>query len=78
MRNLLIKAVIIAAFLPLPLAASYDAEFMKGYNFPVWWHDSYLQKWSDASFTEMVKEGGATWVAVGPFWYQKDMAAPTI
>lgn len=72
-----IFALFLLFSLPLLTHAAYSGDFQKGYNFPSWWFDSYTQTWSDDSFKELLsyKPG---WIAVGPFWYQKDKYATTI
>lgn len=68
---------IFVVFAPFLARAAYDADFQKGYNFPSWWFDSYSQSWSDDSFKELLAHKPG-WIAVGPFWYQKDKYATTI
>ncbi|MDO8581686.1 MAG: hypothetical protein Q7S16_02315 [bacterium] len=72
-----IFTVILFFFLPLLTHAAYDADFQRGYNFPSWWFDSYSQSWSDDSFKELLTHKPG-WIAVEPFWYQKDKYATTI
>ncbi len=72
MRFIRYSLFVILVIVPFFANAGYDSDFMKGYNFPAWWHDAYLEKSSDESFDAMVKDGGPTWIAVGPFWYQKN------
>ncbi|MBI4262387.1 hypothetical protein HY624_02580 [Candidatus Uhrbacteria bacterium] len=69
---------VLLVIFPFSAQAAYDSDFMKGYNFPAWWHNAYLQKTSDESFNNLVRDGGPTWIAVGTFWYQKSKSATEI
>lgn len=42
---------------------------VRGFAMPAWWHDTYGKSETIESLRTM-KEAGANWVALSPFWYQ--------
>ena len=69
--------VLSAVLAPQLGLAAYDSSFQKGYNFPSWWHDSYLQSWATESLAQ-IPDHGTTLIGVVPFWYQKDRGSSRI
>ena len=50
---------------------------IKGFNYPSWWFDEFLNTDSQTSLNNM-KNTGANWAAVAPFWYQANKTSTEI
>lgn len=52
-----------------PLSPTTEMFNIRGFAMPAWWFDTYGKSETVESFRKM-KEAGANWVALSPFWYQ--------